>query len=57
MSSRWSGALPHVVRKIVDEAKAGVRYVDLHMGGSESMVTALLPEGVLDPLEPSMMLP
>jgi hypothetical protein len=39
------GRASNVVRKIVDEAKAGVRYVDLHTGGSESIVTALLPEG------------
>ena len=51
------GRASNVVRKIVDEAKAGVRYVDLHMGGSESIVTALLPEGVLDSVEPSMILP
>ena len=51
------GRASNVVRKMVDEAKAGVRYVDLHMGGSESIVTALLPEGVLDSVEPSMILP
>jgi ABC-type Fe3+ transport system substrate-binding protein len=42
---------------MVDESKAGVRYVDLHMGGSESIVTGLLPEGILDPIEPLMVLP
>ena len=41
------GRAPTVVRKMADEAKAGVRYIDLHMGGSESVVTGLLPEGVL----------
>lgn len=51
------GRASNVVRKMVDEAKAGVRYVDLHMGGSESIVTALLPEGVLDSVEQSMILP
>ena len=27
------GRAPTVVRKMADEAKAGVRYIDLHMGG------------------------
>jgi ABC-type Fe3+ transport system substrate-binding protein len=51
------GRASNIVRKMVDEAKAGVRYIDLHMGGSESIVTGLLSEGVLDPVEPSMILP
>ncbi len=51
------GRASAVVRKMVDEAKAGVRYTDLHMGGSESIVTSLLAEGVLDALEPMMILP
>ena len=51
------GRAPTVVRKMADEAKAGVRYIDLHMGGSESVVKGLLPEGVLDAVEPAMILP
>jgi ABC-type Fe3+ transport system substrate-binding protein len=51
------GRASAVVRKMVDEAKAGVRYTDLHMGGSESIVTSLLSEGILDPVEPMMILP
>ena len=51
------GRASAVVRKMVDESKAGVRYVDLHMGGSESIVTGLLPEGILEPIEPLMVLP
>ena len=51
------GRASTLVRKMVDEAKAGVRYMDLHLGGSESVVTGLLPEGVVDPLEPYMSLP
>ena len=50
------GRAATIVRKMIDEAKAGVRYMDLHMGGSESIVTGLLPEGVLDPVEPYMVL-
>jgi ABC-type Fe3+ transport system substrate-binding protein len=51
------GRASTVVRKMIDEAKAGVRYTDLHMGGSESIVTSMLPEGIVDPLEPYMILP
>jgi iron(III) transport system substrate-binding protein len=45
-----------VVGKIQQESKAGVPGFDLHMGGGESMVTGLLSEGILAPLEPAMML-
>ncbi len=51
------GRASSVVRKMIEESKAGVRYVDLHMGGSESVVTGMLPEGVIEPLEPHMLLP
>ena len=51
------GRASAIIRKIVDEAKAGVRYTDLHMGGSESIITGMLPEGILEPVEPLMMLP
>jgi iron(III) transport system substrate-binding protein len=51
------GRASTLVRKMVDESRAGVRYVDLHMGGSESVVTGMLPEGIIAPLEPFMMLP
>lgn len=51
------GRASAVVRKMVDESKARVRYVDLHMGGSESVVTGMLPEGILEPIEPLMLLP
>lgn len=45
------------VRKIAEEARAGVRYFDVHMGGSESIVSGLLPEGILDPVANSFLLP
>jgi ABC-type Fe3+ transport system substrate-binding protein len=51
------GRASAVVRKIVDEAKAGVRYVDLHIGGSESILNGLLPENVAGAIEPLMLLP
>lgn len=51
------GRASTVVRKMVDEAKAGLRYTDLHMGGAESVITGMLPEGIVDALEPYLVLP
>src|SRR5438093_144727 len=45
------------VRKIVDEAKAGIRYFDVHIGGSESIVSAMLPEPILEPVANLFLLP
>lgn len=53
MTARGSAS----VRRIVDEAKAGVRYFDLHLGGSESIVSGLLPEGILAPVADFFLLP
>jgi iron(III) transport system substrate-binding protein len=39
------------VRKMADEFKAGVRYFDVHIGGSSSAVSGLLDEAILDPME------
>lgn len=50
------GRAASIVGKIQQESKSGVPYIDLHMGGSESMVTGLLSEGILAPLEPAMIL-
>lgn len=40
------------VRRIVDEHKAGVRYFDVHIGGSQSMLTGLVfgKSDVVDPV-------
>jgi ABC-type Fe3+ transport system substrate-binding protein len=46
-----------VLTRIVSEAKAGIRYFDLHFGGTESTVKALLPENILEPVEPALLLP
>ena len=32
------------IQKIISETKAGIQYVDLHVGGTESAVTGLLAE-------------
>ncbi len=45
------------INKILDENKAGIHYFDLHIGGTNSIVTGLLPEGVLEPVFPWMILP
>src|SRR5262249_24913350 len=46
-----------VTRRTVDETKAGISYFDIHIGGSESIVTGLLSENVLEPVEPNFILP
>jgi ABC-type Fe3+ transport system substrate-binding protein len=45
------------VRRMADEFKAGVRHFDLHIGGSSSVVSGMLDEGILDPIEPWLVLP
>jgi iron(III) transport system substrate-binding protein len=44
------------IEKIISETKAGIQYVDLHVGGTESAVTGLLAEKALDPVEPYFVL-
>jgi iron(III) transport system substrate-binding protein len=45
------------IQKIISETKAGIQYVDLHVGGTESAVAGLLAEKALDPVEPYFVLP
>jgi iron(III) transport system substrate-binding protein len=45
------------VRRMADEFKAGVRHFDLHIGGSSSIISGMLNEGILDPIEPWLSLP
>lgn len=52
-----AGRAASIVGKIQQESKAGVYNFDLHLGGSESMVTGLLFEGLLEPFEAAMILP
>jgi iron(III) transport system substrate-binding protein len=47
----------NIIRRMVDEVKAGVQYFDVHIGGTESIITGLLPENVLEPVEPFFVLP
>ena len=46
-----------IIQRLVSEIKAGVRYFDVHIGGTESAVSSLLPERVLEPVEPYFILP
>ena len=46
-----------IVQRMVNETKSGVQYFDLHIGGTESVVSAMLPENVLEPVEPFFQLP
>jgi ABC-type Fe3+ transport system substrate-binding protein len=47
----------NIIRRMVDESKAGVQYFDVHIGGTESIITGLLTENVLEPVEPFFALP
>ena len=46
-----------MIQRMVDEYKAGVQYFDLHIGGTESVISGLLPANVLEPVEPFFILP
>lgn len=45
------------INKIVEEHNAGLRTIDLHIGGSTSIITGLLANNLLDPVLPAMILP
>ena len=45
------------VRRMADEFKAGVRYFDLHIGGSSSIISGMLDEGIIDAIDPWLVLP
>lgn len=44
------------IRRISDEYKAGVRFFDVHVGGSSSMFSGLIKPGIVDPIEDYMIL-
>ena len=44
------------INKIIEEQNAGVRNVDLHIGGTTSIITGLLAQNLLDPVMPTMLL-
>jgi iron(III) transport system substrate-binding protein len=45
------------INKIAEEQNAGVRTIDLHVGGTTSIITGLLWPNFLEPVMPSMILP
>jgi ABC-type Fe3+ transport system substrate-binding protein len=45
------------VRRMADEFKAGVRHFDLHIGGSSSIISGMLDEGIIDPIDAWLVLP
>jgi iron(III) transport system substrate-binding protein len=45
------------INKIVEEQSAGVHSIDLHIGGTTSIITGLLGQNLLEPLAPAMVLP
>ena len=45
------------VRRMADEFKAGVRHFDLHIGGSSSILSGMLDEGIIDAIDPWLVLP
>ena len=46
-----------IIQRMVSEAKTGAQYFDLHIGGTESIITGLLPENILELVEPFFILP
>jgi ABC-type Fe3+ transport system substrate-binding protein len=51
-----TGRAAAIVAKIQQEGKAGAQSFDLHIGGSESLISGLLSEGLLEPFEPTLVL-
>lgn len=45
------------INKIAEEQNAGVHSIDLHIGGTTSIITGLLARNFLEPIMPSMLLP
>ncbi len=45
------------INKIAEEQNAGVQSIDVHMGGTTSIITGLLAPNFLEPVMPSMVLP
>ena len=45
------------IQKTISDVKAGIRYVDIHIGGTAAAVTGLLAEKALEPVEPHFVLP
>ncbi len=46
-----------IIQRMISEANAHMQYFDIHIGGTESIVTGLLPENILEAVEPFFALP
>lgn len=46
-----------IAAKMLQERRAGLYLADVYIGGSDTVLTALKPAGVVDTLEPSLILP
>lgn len=46
-----------VSNKVLSERRAGLYMVDVYVGGSTTIITALKPAGSIDPLRPALILP
>jgi len=44
------------INKIVEEQSAGVRTIDLHIGGTTSIITGLLERNLLEPVTPALLI-
>jgi iron(III) transport system substrate-binding protein len=53
----FPGTASKMLRRISDEFQAGVRYFDIHIGGAGSMITGFVGGRIVDPIEPSLVLP
>lgn len=51
------GRGPEIAEKILRERKAGIYGVDVYIGGPTTVITQLKPAGVIDRLEPALILP
>lgn len=45
------------INKIVEEQNAGIKNIDLHIGGTTSIISGLLGQNLLEPIAQSMLLP
>lgn len=52
-----TGKGAEVSAKLLSERKAGIHLADVYIGGSTTLVNSLKPAGLLDPLEPLLVLP
>ncbi len=48
---------PELLQKVLSERRAGLYLADVFIGGGSMQVVMLKPDGLLDPLEPALILP